>query len=195
MKPGDRVRVLSGEHEGRLGFITDVSARRAAVDAILKPSEIRTRLLAKLDVPQGHHAVQLDHARVRDIRVVGRADSLEVLPESILMPVTGPLASGKMELAEFLYQLEARALTAADEFAVPWARSDLDAAGHLLPMALVLALQPPVVLALIAKLRAAVRLAKDLSVEVYEFRSPPIDPAGLAHLEAQIATLDVIEVP
>lgn len=63
MKPGDRVRVIRGPREGRFGIVVDikeVAARRAAVEEILKPSETRTLLLARLHVPPGCVAVQVD---------------------------------------------------------------------------------------------------------------------------------------
>lgn len=212
MKPGDRVRVLRGPHEGRTGRITDVSARRQAVDAVLKPSELRTRLLAKLDVPADHRAVQLDHDAPRDM---GRMDSLEIIPANFLMVMSGPLVSGRMELDEFLNQLEAKAHAAPvgvwrgpgvgsryGEVVSDAGEVDEGYGGHLICESVrdaasehILATQPKVVLALVAKLRAAVQLAKDLSVEMCESRNPPMDPVGLAHLEVQIETLTSIEVP
>lgn len=105
MKFGDRVRVVRGEHEGRIGTVTDVAARRAAVDAILKPSETRTRLLAKLNVPVGYHAVQLDPVPSRP-PLVGRTDSLEILNEDFLVRAedTGPVR--RVPLLDYLDVLE-----------------------------------------------------------------------------------------
>ncbi len=60
---GDRVRVVSGEHQGRLGVVANHEDEQTFIIRALRPSPIRDVLLARFDVPLGSYAVRLDAGR------------------------------------------------------------------------------------------------------------------------------------
>jgi hypothetical protein len=83
MKPGDRVRVILGEFEGRVGTILNPSAQIEAVRALLKPSPSRDEVERRFLVPPAHHGVLLDSGRMRPDP---RPTRYIIIPESILGP-------------------------------------------------------------------------------------------------------------
>ncbi len=60
---GDRVLVISGEHRGRLGVVTNHEEEQAAIIKVLRPSPIRDVLLTRFDVCLGSYAIRLDGGR------------------------------------------------------------------------------------------------------------------------------------
>ena len=84
MKPGTRVRISSGEHEGRLGEIVDHVSLTASILKFLKDSPTRAKLLERLNVPAGCHAVRLDHADGE------RCHGSKILPVGHLIPTDDP---------------------------------------------------------------------------------------------------------
>lgn len=147
MKPGDRVRVTRGEHEGRFGVVTDVDARRAAVEKILKPSETRSRLLAKLNIPPGCYAVQLDPntSKHGDLEVFSAGCLVEVEQPRLLAYYMGESVTAsqledlenagllghppapsprRLPLDEYLAELELAAITAAGRTIGPLRKKD-----------------------------------------------------------------------
>lgn len=80
MKPGDRVRVLRGEHEGRCGVIVDPAESIASVRRLITPSATRDHLEEGLAVPAGCQLVRLDRPDLRDAAyVANRTVSIEEL--------------------------------------------------------------------------------------------------------------------
>lgn len=60
MRPGDRVRVIRGEHEGRTGAVVDASEGIQKLHGIVRPGRMRDRLEAQLAVPEGCQLVRFD---------------------------------------------------------------------------------------------------------------------------------------
>lgn len=57
---GDRIRVVTGEHAGRLGTVTDNADQIAQICDLLLESPTRQAMLANLLVTPGNHAIRLD---------------------------------------------------------------------------------------------------------------------------------------
>lgn len=89
MKPGDRIRVLRGEHEGRTGSILPPNAQVEALRRLLKPSPARDELERRARVPVGSHGVMLgsdaipgsvQYAVIREEDLVVPATELQWIP-------------------------------------------------------------------------------------------------------------------
>lgn len=167
MKPGDRVIVLRGEHEGRTGTITDAADNIAALRSAILPGPTRNKIEQQLEVPKGCHAVRID----------APAAVLTVSIEEGDLVVTVPR---RIPLLVYLDRLEATAKAAPGgrwrnpnienrihygEVVSDEAPFDEGYAGQLVAeslsgraMALLIATQPSATLALIAKLRSALML-------------------------------------
>lgn len=103
MKPGDRVRIIRGDYEGRTGTVVDaadhVASQIEAVRGLLRPSPVRERIEGNLQIPPGCIAVMLDQngGPVRAVSV----EAGDVVP---LRPVWPPIdESQKIDDLRFLY--------------------------------------------------------------------------------------------
>lgn len=98
MKPGDRVRIARGEHEGRVGTIVDPQEHIDRVRSALLQSPTRDALERRLQVPDGCHRVKL-----HSLRPGGPGEALDVFSEGCLIPIpVEELASGPSESASIV---------------------------------------------------------------------------------------------
>lgn len=74
MKAGERVLVIAGDHAGRIGIVSDVAMRAAAIRSLLLPSPMRSLLLGRLEVAAGCVVVEFG----TESPCVFRADDIEI---------------------------------------------------------------------------------------------------------------------
>jgi hypothetical protein len=151
MKPGDRVRVLRGEHEGRCGVVVDPAESIASVRRMITPSATRDHLEESLAVTAGCQLVRLDRPDLRDAayvanrtvsiaeadlspeshldRMVNRhAESarvfMDLAAESVLPDRITPGGTCRIPLLDHLAELEAIARAAMDPKGRRWTPYD-----------------------------------------------------------------------